>query len=81
MTSRELLHQNLNHQQPDRILFDMGSTAVTGIHVRALENLRNYYVLEKRPVRVIEPYQMLGLVEADLIDAIAQISTKKGHAP
>jgi hypothetical protein len=70
MTSYELLQKTLNHQQPDRIVFDMGSTAVTGIHVRALENLRNHYGLEKRPVRVIEPYQMLGLVETDLMDAI-----------
>jgi len=70
MTSQELLQQTLNHKQPERIVFDMGSNAVTGIHVRALENLRNFYGLEKRPVRVIEPYQMLGLVEPDLIDAI-----------
>lgn len=70
MSSRELLQQTLNHREPERIVFDMGSTAVTGIHVRALENLRNYYCLEKKPVRVIEPYQMLGLVEEDLIEAI-----------
>jgi len=70
MTSYELLRQTLNHEQPDRIVFDMGSAPTTGIHVQALENLRNYYGLEKRPVRVIEPYQMLGLVEPDLMDAI-----------
>jgi hypothetical protein len=70
MTSKELLQQTLNHKQPKRIVFDMGSNAVTGIHVKALENLRNFYGLEKRPVRVIEPYQMLGLVEPDLMDAI-----------
>jgi len=56
--------------QPERIVFDMGSNAVTGIHVKALENLRNFYGLEKRPVRVIEPYQMMGLVEPDLMEAI-----------
>jgi hypothetical protein len=70
MTSKELLQQTLAHTQPERIVFDMGSTAVTGIHVRALEKLRMYYGLEKRPVHVIEPYQMLGLVEPDLMDAI-----------
>lgn len=70
MTSQELLVQKLNHKQPERVVFDMGSSAVTGIHVKALENLRNYYCLEKRPLRVIEPYQMLGLVESDLMDAI-----------
>ena len=70
MTSKELLQQTLNHKDTERIVFDMGSNAVTGIHVLALENLRNYYGLEKRPVRAIEPYQMLGLVEKDLIDVI-----------
>lgn len=70
LLSREILHQTLNHKQPERIVFDMGSAPTTGIHVHALENLRNYYGLGERPVRVIEPYQMLGLVEQDLIDAI-----------
>lgn len=70
MNSRNLLKQTLNHQETERIVFDMGATAVTGIHVLALENLRNHYGLEKKPVRVIEPYQMLGLVENDLIEAI-----------
>lgn len=69
MNSRDLLLKTLSHKEPDRIVFDMGSTAVTGIHVLALENLRAYYGLEKRPVTVIEPYQMLGLVEPDLIEA------------
>jgi len=70
MNSRDLLQKTLNHQEPDRIVFDMGSNAVTGIHVKTLENLCKYYGLEKRPVRLIEPYQMLGLVEEDLIEAI-----------
>lgn len=51
MNSRDLLQKTLNHQEPDRIVFDMGSNAVTGIHVKTLENLCKYYGLEKRPVR------------------------------
>jgi len=69
MTSRDLLLTTLCHKEPERIVFDMGSTAVTGIHVLALENLRNYYGLEKKPVKVIEPYQMLGLLEDDIMEA------------
>ena len=30
----------LNHKEPDRVPFDMGSTQVTGIHVVAYANLR-----------------------------------------
>jgi hypothetical protein len=70
MTSKERFDQTINHKQPDRVVVDFGSTAVTGIHVLAVENLRKHYGLESKPVRVIEPYQMLGLVEPDLMDAM-----------
>ncbi len=43
---------------------------MTGIHVSSVELLRDHYGLEKRPVRVCEPYQMLGEVEEDLADAM-----------
>ncbi len=80
MNSKELLQKTLNHEQPDRIVFDMGSAPTTGIHVQALENLRKYYGLEKRPIRVIEPYQMLGLVESDLMQEIGiDITTAWGE--
>ena len=70
MDSREELKKTLNHQQPNRVVVDMGSTGVSGIHVLALERLREYYGLEKRLSRVIEPYQMLGEVDDDLREAI-----------
>jgi hypothetical protein len=40
------------------------------MHVSAVAALRDYYGLEKRPVKVHEPYQMLGLVEDDLAEAM-----------
>lgn len=70
MNSRERFCLTVDHKQPDRMVVDFGSTAVTGIHVLAIEKLRKYYGLEFRPVRVIEPYQMLGLIEDDLIGAM-----------
>jgi uroporphyrinogen-III decarboxylase len=45
---------------------DLGSTTVTGIHVSCVAELRDYYGLEKRPVRVIDPGQMLGEVDEEL---------------
>lgn len=66
MTARERLKASLNHIQPDRIPIDLGTTGVTGIHVLALQRLREFYGLEKRPVKLIEPFQMLGLIEDDL---------------
>ena len=68
MTKRERIQAALNHRQPDKIPVDLGTTGVTGIHVLALEKLRAYYGLEKRPVRLTEPYQMLGLIEDDLAE-------------
>jgi hypothetical protein len=70
MNSRDKFLQTLNHQQPEGIVVDFGATPVTGIHVVVIEKLRNYYGLEKRPVKVTEPYQMLGEIEPDLAQII-----------
>jgi hypothetical protein len=72
--SRERVLKSLGHQTPDRIPLDLGSTAVTGIHVLVVEKLRDYFSLEKRPVKVYEPYQMLGEVDDELRE-ILQIDT------
>ena len=69
-TSRQNFIRTINHQQPDKVVVDFGSTAVTGIHVLIVEKLRDYYGLEKKPVKVIEPYQMLGEIDYDLIMAM-----------
>jgi uroporphyrinogen-III decarboxylase len=68
--SKERLRDSLNHKQPDKIPVDLGSTSVTGIHVLAIERLRDFYGLEKRPVRLVEPYQMLGEIENDLAEIL-----------
>jgi hypothetical protein len=60
----------LRHRPPDRVPLDFGSTSVTGIHVTCVAALREYYGLERRPVKIHEPYQMLGLIEADLRTAM-----------
>jgi hypothetical protein len=70
MTSRQRLQASLNHRQPDGVPIDLGGASVTGIHASVVAALREHYGLEKRPVKVHEPYQMLGLVEDDLADAM-----------
>jgi hypothetical protein len=70
MTSKERTRAAIEHRQPDRIPVDFGSTFITGIHCSLIAELREHYGLERRPVRVCEPYQMLGLVEDDLLDAL-----------
>jgi hypothetical protein len=66
-SSRENFKKTINHQQPDRLVVDFGSSPVTGIHAVIVEKLREYYGLEKKPVKIIEPYQMLGELDADLL--------------
>ncbi len=66
MTGRERLDAALNHRQPDRIPVDFNGTAVTGMHVKCVIGLREHYGLEKRLVKVHEPYQMLGWIDDDL---------------
>ncbi|MCX6143131.1 MAG: hypothetical protein NTZ35_07915 [Ignavibacteriales bacterium] len=71
MTSKERIVAALKHQQPDRIPIDFGGTAVTGIHVKIVAGLRDHYGLARRPVKVHEPYQMLGYIEEDLKQALS----------
>ena len=69
-TSKQNFLKTINHRQPDKVVVDFGSTGVTGVHVLIVEKLREYFGLEKRPVKVIEPYQMLGEIDAELISAM-----------
>jgi hypothetical protein len=69
-TSRERVQRALGHRPGDRIPLDLGATAVTGVHVRMVEALRRYFGLPDRPVKVIEPYQMLGEVDEALCDVL-----------
>jgi hypothetical protein len=68
--SKQDFIKTLNHHQPGKVVVDFGSTTVTGIHVLIVEKLRDYFGLEKRPVKVIEPYQMLGEIDNELIKAM-----------
>jgi hypothetical protein len=69
MTSKEKTLAAVNHKG-GKIPLDMGGTGVTGIHVRAVEKLREYYGLERKPVKVTEPYQMLGEVDEVLAKTV-----------
>lgn len=69
-SSRERFQLTLEHKDPGKVVVDLGSTSITGINANALARLRNALGLEKRPVRVYEPLQMLGMVEEDLRQAL-----------
>ena len=69
MNRKEILQKVLNHESGP-VPVDFGGTSVTGMHVSCVAALREYYGLEQRPVKVHEPYQMLGLIENDLLDVL-----------
>jgi hypothetical protein len=72
MNSRERLRLAINHQQPDRVPLDLGAAPTTGMHVGAVYRLRQALKLPPpgTPVKVIEPYQMLGEIKPDLMDVL-----------
>jgi len=67
MNSRERLLATLNHQEPDRIPFDLGSTQVTGIHVIAYQRLREYLGLPQVEPQICDIVQGLALPDDDVI--------------
>lgn len=69
MNSIEKTLAALGHRDT-AVPIDFGSNVVTGMHVTCVDGLRDYYGLEKRPVRVSEPYQMLGDIDEDLKQAL-----------
>jgi len=70
MTSpRDRFIAAINHKQPDKVPADMGSTPVSGIAAGTLNKLRKALGLEEKLVKVHEPFQILGEVEEDVMDA------------
>ena len=70
MTSKERVRAAIEHRQPDQIPVDFGASFITGIHCSVVADLRAHYGLAPHPVKICEPYQMLGLVEEDLMVAM-----------
>lgn len=64
--SKERVWNALNHRGGTPIPVDFGATTVTGIHCRIVEQLRKYYGLADKPVRIVDPFQMLGEVDEEL---------------
>lgn len=72
MDSRERIERAINHKQPDRVPIDLGGSLVTGMHVNTVYKLRQALGLDESgtPVKVVDPFQMLGEIKADLREAL-----------
>jgi len=72
LTSRERVTLAINHQEPDCVPLDLGGCGQTGMHVSSVYLLRQALGLDEpgTPVKVIEPYQMLGEIKPDLMEVL-----------
>ena len=72
MNSRERLQRALDHREPDLVPLDLGASATTGMHVSSVYRLRQALGLDApgTPIKVVEPYQMLGEVDDELREAL-----------
>lgn len=66
MSARERLIKTLNHEDPGKVVVDLGSSLVTGISARALARLYKALGLEGKTVKVYEPFQALGEVDEEV---------------
>jgi hypothetical protein len=71
VTAREKFTLTLNHQDPGKVVLDLGATPISGIHADALYKLRRALQLDEHPVKINEPLQLLGEVENDLLEALS----------
>jgi hypothetical protein len=71
-SSRQRVLKTLSHQEPDRVPLDLGGSVLTGMHASSVYRLRQALTLDPpgTPVKVIDPYQMLGEITPDLVQAV-----------
>jgi len=65
MNHREHVKSIVDHNE-GAVPMDFGAGPTTGVHVNVIGGLRAHYGLKKIPVKVIEPFQMLGEVDEEL---------------
>lgn len=70
MNGRERILAALNHQEPDQVPFDLGSTQVTGIHAIARRALRDRLGLPLVTPTLCDEIQGLALPDDDLLDRL-----------
>ena len=67
MTSRERVIKTLEHRQPDRVPFDLGSTLVTGITKNAYINLADALRENPGEIELSDTIQQLPVVSEDIL--------------
>lgn len=71
MNSRERVLKALNHEEPDRVPFDLGSTLVTGISHKTYLGLLPLLGLDpNREIRFIDIIQQIAVVDEDALQKL-----------
>jgi len=70
LNSRERVLRALEHQEPDRVPFDLGGTGATGIHKTAYRNLRDYLGFPAVEIRTEDIIQQLAVVDEDVANRL-----------
>jgi len=70
MLARERVLTALNHEEPDRVPIDLGSTPVTGICRNAYADLLTTLGLPEREIRIVDMVQQLARVDEDVLEAL-----------
>jgi uroporphyrinogen decarboxylase len=65
MNSRERLHLALNHQEADRVPFDLGATVLTSIHHKSYAQLRQALGLPPVVPRIVDIFQQVVEIDND----------------
>ncbi len=68
MTSRERVLAAINHQTPDRIPVDLGSTPSSGISAIAYSNLVKHIGMPELPVQIYDVVQQLAQPDMKIVD-------------
>jgi uroporphyrinogen decarboxylase len=65
-TSRKRVATTLNHQEPDRVPYDLGGSILTGIHQNAYRRLRQHLGLPEVEIEIEDMHQQLARVHEDV---------------
>jgi uroporphyrinogen decarboxylase len=60
MDSRDRIISALKHNEPDKVLFDLGGTSNTGIHVNSYRRLLSYLKINKSGLNIRDIVQQLA---------------------
>ena len=75
MNSRERILKALNHQEPDRVPFDLAGSTWTGITFTAYQNLRKHLGLEEKDAEWSDVIQQIVIPSKGILDKL-QVDTR-----